>query len=166
MTYLCRTVKLTIHMYICATTGCPIILDRSVHLSYYSGSDNNYGTPCILLVLRVSQQLNDDGRIYLWFLSVKFVIIQGWALATPPQAHYIRNWASLLALPLSCDRTIYILIISCGRLRPRRFKYNFYMIYYDSRRCMYGNKSKKKIGWAGGPCCRCDETDGVRMWGK
>lgn len=27
-------------------TGCPITLARSVHLSYYSGSGNNYGTLC------------------------------------------------------------------------------------------------------------------------
>ena len=26
-------------------TGCPIIIARSVHLSYYSGTGNNYGTP-------------------------------------------------------------------------------------------------------------------------
>ena len=27
-------------------TGCPMILVRSGQLSYYSGSGNNYGTPC------------------------------------------------------------------------------------------------------------------------
>ena len=29
-------------------TGCPIIIAPSVHLSYYSGPGNNYGTPCML----------------------------------------------------------------------------------------------------------------------
>ena len=28
-------------------TKCPKIIARSVHLIYYSGSGNNYGTPCI-----------------------------------------------------------------------------------------------------------------------
>ena len=28
------------------SAGCPIILAGPVHLSYYSGSGNNYGTPC------------------------------------------------------------------------------------------------------------------------
>ena len=29
-----------------AATGCPVIIAQSVHLTYYSDSGNNYGTPC------------------------------------------------------------------------------------------------------------------------
>ena len=32
--------------YIYVATRCPIIIARTLNLSYYSGSGNNYGTPC------------------------------------------------------------------------------------------------------------------------
>ena len=46
----------------CLGTGCPIILARSVHLSYYSVSDNNYGTPCISYVCRERLSKDFGGR--------------------------------------------------------------------------------------------------------
>ena len=46
-------------------TGCPIILAGSVHLSYNSGSDNDYGTPGrVKNNYKCRYDGSKDGRIY------------------------------------------------------------------------------------------------------
>ena len=51
--------------------GCPVIIARSVHLRYYSGTGNNYGTPGTCSMVLVHQLQMFSTKMYVIIYAAK-----------------------------------------------------------------------------------------------